>query len=243
MTTALTIIRYRKRFIPFALLAMALHRIPLWLHSKITFWKLLGCGKNGSFDKHPDWQQWGILTVRNPGSGIEGFTSQTGYKELRTLYGNFIAGWLRFFKCEIWTIYLEPLEGHGLWNKKKAFGELHQKPVYDGPIAVLTRATIRLSKLRFFWKHVEGITQQMPGARGFISSIGIGEMPLLRQATFSIWQSREDMKNFAYNLKAHKEVIAKTRAGKWYSEELFVRFKILRSSGSIKGLNPMDGML
>ena len=32
-------------------------------------------------------------------------------------------------------------------------------------------------------------------------------------------------------------------AEKWYSEDMFVRFKILKSSGTIKGINPLEGKL
>jgi hypothetical protein len=35
------------------------------VQSKNKFLKLLGSGKNGFFDKSPDWQQWGILTVHD----------------------------------------------------------------------------------------------------------------------------------------------------------------------------------
>ena len=239
MTASLTIIRYKKRFIPFALLAMAIHRFPLWFNKKITFWKLLGCGRNGSFDKTPDWQQWGIMTVRN--SGSESWKLEVG--SLRALYGNFIARWLRFFGCETWTVILTPIEGHGLWDGKKVFGELPVKSDHEGQVAILTRATIRVSKLKSFWKHVGGVAGKMDGSRGFITSIGIGEIPWIKQATFSIWQSKEDMKNFAYQMKEHKEVIVKTRTEKWYSEDMFVRFKIQGSMGTIKGINPLNGKL
>ena len=63
MQVTITIIRYPKKYVYFALLAMAIHRFPLWFNKKISFFKLMGCGKNGTFDKNPDWQQWGILTV------------------------------------------------------------------------------------------------------------------------------------------------------------------------------------
>ena len=63
MQVTLTIIRYPARFTYFALLAMAVHRLPFWLNKNISFFKLLGCGKNGAFDIHPDWQQWGIFAV------------------------------------------------------------------------------------------------------------------------------------------------------------------------------------
>lgn len=234
---------------------MALFRIPLWFNKKTTFWKLMGCGKNGSFDKTPDWQQWGIMTVRSvesggqePGVGsqeseVQSSKLQTPNSELNKLYGNFIAGWLRFLKCETWTVLLTPIEGHGFWDGKKVFGELSVKSDYEGPIAVLTRATIRISRLKFFWKHVAGVANKMAGSKGFITSIGIGEVPWIKQATFSIWQCKEDMKNFAYQMKEHKEVIVKTRTEKWYSEDMFVRFKILKSSGTIKGINPLEGKL
>ena len=73
----------------------------------------------------------------------------------------------------------------------------------------------------------------MSSAKGLITSYGIGEMPWIKQATFSVWESKEDMKNFAYSVHEHKDVIRKTRSENWYKEELFVRFRIL----SVKGFS------
>ena len=108
-----------------------------------------------------------------------------------------------------------------------------------GRIAVMTRATIRISQLSRFWQHVDAIAQRMSTAPGFITSVGIGEVPWIKQATFSIWESKEDMKAFAYRLQEHAEVVRKTRQEKWYSEELFVRFQIIDSKGSLKGNDPI----
>ena len=240
MISSLTIIRYRKRFIPFALLSMALFRIPLWLNKKICFWKLMGSGRNGTFDKTPDWQQWGILV----NVALEDTVPSIGDPEFHSkLYGRFIAGWFSYFGCETWTVLLLPIEGHGLWDGKKVFGELPKYTDFEGRIAVLTRATIRLNRLTNFWRNVEGVASQMAGAKGFIGSLGIGEIPFIKQATFSIWESKEDMKNFAYQMKSHTEVIRKTRSEKWYSEELFVRFTITGSAGTLKGIDPLIGKL
>ena len=236
MTVSLTITRYRKRYIFFALLAMALFRLPLWLNKGISFWKLLGSGKNGTFDKNPDWQQWGILTVH------KGAVIQEN-DIISTLYGGFIAKWLKWFGCETLTYILTPIEGHGLWDGKKAFGELPPKSEFDGVIAVLTRATIRISKLKQFWKHVDPVAKHMANSDGFIISYGIGEMPWLKQATFSIWQNKEAMKAFAYTMKEHAEVIRKTRQEKWYSEDMFVRFKIDACIGTLNGINPLKGKI
>ena len=83
----------------------------------------------------------------------------------------------------------------------------------------------------------------MNSADGLITSIGIGELPFIKQATFSIWQSKEKMKHFAYQMHQHTEVIKKTRDEKWYSEDMFVRFKPLKVTGSIKGASPLQEML
>lgn len=239
MQVTLTIVRYRRRYIYFALLAMALHRVPLWLNRNISFYKLMGCGKNGTFDKNPDWQQWAILTVNKETASVNSSAEEL----MEVLYGSFISKWFRFFNCETCTFFLEPIEGHGKWDGREPFGELAKQTAYEGPIAILTRATIRLSQLRSFWANVGGVASQMNGAKGLLTSIGIGEMPFIKQATFSVWQSRESMKIFAYQMTAHKEVIVKTRKEQWYSEDMFVRFKPLKITGTIRGVSPLEGIL
>jgi hypothetical protein len=243
MTVTLTIIRYRKRYIFFALLAMALFRIPLWLNKRCGFWKLMGSGKNGSFSKKPDWQQWAILSASNlhfKHVQLKHFAPEIiMYK----LYGRFIGWWVRIFNCETITYVLDPVEGHGLWDGKKAFGDLPQKSDYDGSIAVLTRATIRLSGLKQFWQNTESVSAKMNSSNGLITSYGIGEIPLIKQATFSVWENKTALKSFAYETTEHIDVIQKTRQKKWYSEDMFVRFKIDGCVGSIKGLNPLKGKL
>lgn len=191
----------------------------------------MGSGKNGTFDKVPDWQQWAILAVTNE--------PETLPKD-QPLYGTFIQHWYRFFKCEVYNLLLEPIEGHGTWDGKKAFGNLAPKSDYSGRIAILTRATIRLNKLKYFWQNVAPVADQMHTANGFLFSAGIGEIPWIKQATFSIWESKDDMMAFAYGMKVHAEVIRKTRKEKWYSEDMFTRFKVLSHQGTLKGRDPLS---
>jgi hypothetical protein len=241
MKVSLTIIRYRRRFIPFAFVAMALWRLPLWRSRHNNFYKLMGCGRNGTFDKTPDLQQWAIMTgISSIEEVNEDFLKQPDY--LCRLYGSFIAGWLHFFGCEVWTVLLQPTEGHGTWDGKEPFGKLPKQGNFGGPVAVLTRATIRISRLGQFWKHVDGVASRMAGAEGFITSLGVGEVPWIKQATFSVWQSREAMKGFAYKMKEHADVVRKTHEQKWYSEDMFVRFSIIGSTGSINKRNPLEGI-
>jgi len=230
MIVSLTIVRYRKSLIPFALLAMAIHRLPLIFTKQCTFWKLLGSGRNGTFDLQPDWQQWGLLAVWDDREAFDRFYNDS-----------FINSWWNTFTTEKWTIVCEPLQSHGKWDSKEPFGKPDIK-VIDGPVAVLTRATIRLNKLKHFWANVDSVANIMADTPGFITSFGIGEAPVYRQATFSIWKSIEDVKAFAYTSKEHAEVIKKTRNENWYSEELFARFKIVDSLGTINGKNPLKGI-
>jgi len=230
MIVSLTIVRYRKAFIPIALLAMAVHRLPMWLQKSCTFWKLLGSGRNGTFDLNPDWQKWGLLAVWDSREDFDRFNERS-----------FIASWWNKLTIERWTILCSPLQSHGKWDDYEPFGSPDIKN-HTGPIAVLTRATIRLSRLKNFWANVDSVANLMAGAPGYITSFGIGEAPVYRQATFSIWKSIDDVKAFAYASKEHVEVIKKTRDEKWYSEELFARFKPVASFGTINGKNPLDGI-
>lgn len=229
MYCTLTIVRYPKYLAWAGFLSMALFRLPLWLNKKSVFYKLMGCGKNGTFDKTPDWQQWALLEVFN--------ANET---ETFNVTPPIIHKYWSFFKAEKLTFLLQPIESHGKWDNQFCFGELPKQTDYEGQIAVLTRATIRLNKLGAFWKHVDGVANQMATANGFITSFGIGEVPWIKQATFSIWQSKQSMKAFAYSMQEHKEVIQKTKKENWYSEEMFTRFIVKACTGSINGKNPLE---
>ncbi len=219
MQVSLTIIKYPTRYIPIAFFAMAIHRFPLWRNKNISFYKLMGTGKNGTFDKTPDLKQWAVMASHKN----DIFPANT-----HSILGSFMHSWFQFFKCQTITYILEPIESHGTWDGKKPFGILPAKSEYEGKIAVITRATIRLNKLKYFWQNVAPVANKMVSAKGFITSYGVGEIPWIKQSTFSIWESKEDMKNFAYGMKEHAEVIQKTRKQNWYSEDMFTRFRVLK---------------
>jgi hypothetical protein len=227
-TVTLTIMRYPTWGIPFAFFSMAIFRVPLMFNKKISFWRLMGSGKSGTFDKVPDLRQWAILAI-HPLSVEKNIALDQviGIDSIvKKALGTFIAGWTKLFCSSCHTYLLEPIEGHGLWNGKAVFGDLPKSGDYEGEIAVMTRATIRLNKLGRFWSHVESAANEMAKAPGFIKSYGIGEWPWIKQATFSIWESKAAMRDFAYKSQHHKDIIRKTHSEGWYSEEMFVRFKI-----------------
>ncbi|MFM7709658.1 MAG: spheroidene monooxygenase [Ferruginibacter sp.] len=210
---------------------MAFLRMPLLFNKGIPFYKLMGSGKNGTFDKTPDWKQWALLAVHTRESDQ--------YKTLKSCYGRFIHSWSSLFCKEHYTLLLTPMTGHGQWDGQNPFGAFPNTPFErNEPVATLTRATIRFSRLSSFWKNVPPVAIQMSQAAGFIFSAGIGEVPWIKQATFSIWESTEAMQSFAYRMKAHSEVVKKTRSENWYSEDMFVRFRVIDSFGTIHDRDP-----
>lgn len=231
MIVSLTIIRYRKLFIPFALLAMAIHRLPLLMQKGCSFYKLLGSGKNGTFDLEPDWQQWALLACWDSRENFDAFYNRS-----------FVSSWWKLLGTESWTMLCQPLQSHGNWDGKEPFGKPGANDT-SGPVAVLTRATIRFNRLKNFWANVDTVANIMASAPGYINSFGVGEAPVYRQATFSVWESLEHVKAFAYKSPEHAEVIKKTRSEGWYSEELFARFKPIASFGTINGKDPLKGLL
>ena len=184
----------------------------------------MGCGKNGTFDIHPDFNQWALMVFFDELDEKGPTNNPIPMK----LIGRFINSWWRLLKVKTNIFYLEPYAGHGKWDGR-AFLSSHQaENTHTGEIGVLTRATIRLSRLRSFWRAVPTAAEKLAQTEGLSYTVGIGEIPLIKQATFSIWETSESMKNYAYKMKAHQEVIRKTRKENWYTEEMFLRFKVIK---------------
>ena len=228
MICVVSVIKYPKYLGFFGVLSMAIFHFPLFFNKKISFYKLMGTGKNGSFDIHPDWNQWAMLIILNDESWIS--NEQNKKLDPKIINGTFINFYLNLFKCKTKTIILKPLVSHGTWDNQFCFGKPSNQNISSTQkIAVLTRATIRLNRLKNFWQNVPKVNEKMSENKGLMYSIGMGEIPFIKQATLSIWQDEASMKNFAYQQKEHVAVIQKTRKENWYSEEMFTRFKVIEN--------------
>ena len=136
------------------------------------------------------------------------------------------------------TLYLEPYHAHGLWDGKNPFSAngngstIGQPPNDNTPVAVLTRATIRPGALVDFWQYVPTARQKLIDHKdNLLFAIGVGEKPVVQQCTISVWRNRAAVEQFAYRQSGHKEVVRRTRDRRWYSEELFARFTVLKAEG------------
>ncbi len=195
----------------------------------LQFFQLMGSGADNGFGFWPNMRRYGLLaTWARAEDAAAFFTAHPVWAAYQQR------------SAETWTAELAPLQAHGLWDGQQPFGEgLADKKPPVGPVAVLTRASIRLRRAVRFWQFVEPTSRALAGAEGLRLAIGLGELPLVRQATFSLWESVAAMQQYAYRDARHREVIQLTRREGWYSEELFARFRVVRSIGTVDGRNPL----
>jgi len=203
--------------IPFALVAMAMDRFVLRASKNVGFFKSLGTGKGESFTPaDANALRWGLIAqVHN----IDAFDQSFVVKQ-----------WRKNCTDEFRAV-LDPISSHGQWTKQEPF--VASVKDWTGPVVAITRARIKWHQNLRFWSSVPPVTMSLKSAPGLISAIGIGEAPIGLQGTFSLWESGEAIKNFAYKGAAHQKAIADTSTYKWYSEELFSRFAVLEIRGSI----------
>lgn len=194
----------------------------------LTFFKLLGSGKGRVFSLTPDFYLYGLMAVWETETAADDFFS---HSDIFTQYQQHC--------LETWTIKLEPTKAHGFWDGQAPFVPTVAVLDKNEKIAVLTRAAINVRALPAFWKYGVQTSKALEKAPGLIAAIGLGELPFVRQATFSIWENEGLMRQYAYQTAHHQEVIKKTRQDNWYHEELFARFRVLSAIGSWKGCNPL----
>jgi len=107
------------------------------------------------------------------------------------------------------------------------------EPSSSPPMAVLTRASIQPSKASAFWRHAPATQASLDAAPGCLLAMGLGEAPLLRQCTFSLWQDEPSMLHYARE-GAHQQASAAAYKHRFFSESLFVRLRVLRMAGRWK---------
>jgi spheroidene monooxygenase len=108
------------------------------------------------------------------------------------------------------------------------------RPPADGPVAALTRASIRPLSAWPFWQHAPPAEIALNQASGCRLAAGLGEAPVWRQATFTLWDQVESMDRYARG-GAHLAAIQAARAHGYFSESMFVRFVPSAAMGRWKG--------
>ena len=216
--------------------ARVMARVPLdrrALRRGPRFARLLGTGRDTRMTASADLRRWAVFAVWDSRAALE--HGQRHHPVLRRWDGR---------ATERYDLTLEPLGARGTWGGVDPLagadaGTSDAGTSADGPVAVLTRATVRWRRLPTFLASVPPVEDTLHRTDGLLARLGIGEVPVGRQATFSLWRDADAMRTFAYRDRQHADVIRRTREGGWYAEEWFARFRPVERSGTWGGRDPL----
>ena len=205
---------------------MGLARGPLRRTPGIGFVKLMGAGTGEGFTPIPDTGVVAILATWPDLAAAEAaLTDAPVFRRYRAR------------AAETFALHLGAIAARGLWSRRQPFA-VGPAPA-EGPVAALTRATVRLRALPRFWARAPAISRRIGADPNVLFKIGVGEVPWLHQVTFSVWPDARSMAAFAREGGPHAAAIRAVRAEGWFAEELYARFTVRARSGSWGGVDPL----
>ncbi len=167
---------------------------------RIGFRKVCGSGSGQGFTPVPNTAVYAILATW---PDLENARRQTRNAAVFRRY--------RSRAEECWTVFLSPTSAREAWSGQTPFEP--QNGTAEGPVAALTRASLRPSATWRFWQRVPDISRKIGENTQVVLNIGIGEIPLFNQITFSIWPDTAAMAGFARADGPHCRAVRAVRAG------------------------------
>ena len=191
----------------------------------LAFSRVLGTGRGRDTGPSADLRRTGLFAVWDAEADLDRFLAASP------------RAWAQ--AAERYDVRLRGIGGHGTWRGVAVLSGL--EPGDDrGPIAVVTRADVRAAAWRRFRAVGPGVSQELQEATGLLAVAGVGELPIGRLGTFSLWSGIDALTAFARSPR-HADVVQRTRAERWYGEELFARFEPFGASGTWDGRDPLGG--
>jgi spheroidene monooxygenase len=204
---------------------MATARFELREIRDLQTFKLCGSGSGEGFTPIPNTAVYAILATWPDHDAAR-----------RAMFGNRVFQRYRERAEESLTIFLTPARARGKWAGVEPFEP--QDIELDGPIAVLTRATVKAKSALNFWGQEPDVSRAIGQDPNVMFKIGIGEIPWVQQVTFSIWPDAKTMHDFAHAEGPHARAIKAIREGRMFKEELYARFRVDAVEGEWEGVTP-----
>jgi heme-degrading monooxygenase HmoA len=208
-----------------ALARLALDRRLLRDVPGLRFWRLLGTGSGSSTGPGADLHRTALFAVWTDEDALERFFATMAPRWDGSL--------------EAWHVRLRRRGGHGSWRGFDVLAALEPGSDDAGPVAVVTRAQVHVRAWRRFRAAAPAVDAELAASPGLLAVVGVGEAPIGRLGTFSLWRDAAAVREFVARGPAHRDVVRRTRAEQWYGEELFATFSAYRSSGSWDGRDPL----
>lgn len=186
----------------------------------LVFSKVMGSGFDGGFGLRPSGSRQALFCLFTEEASADRFLSSDVAQSYASRSREFCTAKLRAYSCK------------GSWAGRTI--EVTAEVPASGPIATLTRASIKPSAARKFWRMQPASEVALSKASGCLLATGVGEAPFFRQATFSLWTGVDAMNSYA-RTGAHLAAIQAAHAGSFFSESMFVRFVPLCLTGNWRG--------
>jgi hypothetical protein len=192
----------------------------------LLFGKVMGSGSNGGFTLRPSSTHQGVIALFDQAEHALAFMNGPVVSAFRDRSASF------------WSGLLSVESSRGSWDGQawdpsplpSPLPELIEDEPRPQLLAALTRASIRPAKAMSFWKQAPAAQQDLRQSPGCLLAMGLGEAPLVRQCTFSLWQDTASM--LAYSLNgAHRKAIEQAYSKGYFSESMFVRMRVLAHRG------------
>lgn len=186
----------------------------------LVFFKVMGSGFEGGFGLRPSGSRQALFCLFADEESADQFLVSPIARSYSSRAREFCTAKLRAYSCK------------GTWAGRSL--DVAASAPTSGPIATLTRASIKPLSARRFWRMQPASEVSLNQASGCLLATGVGEAPFFRQATFSLWTGADAMNAYA-RTGAHLAAIQAANAGGFFSESMFVRFIPLDLTGSWRG--------
>jgi spheroidene monooxygenase len=184
----------------------------------LQFCKVLGSGLNGGFSTTPSLTKQGFFCVFDTADHAARFQDSSAILKAYQNHAH-----------EFFIASVQPYSSRGSWSGFEMSCS-DPNPPSSGPIASLTRASIKPSKAIQFWKKAKPAEDAITHAAGKILTAGVGEAPYFRQATFTIWDNAQCLEQYAQQ-GAHLAAIKAAYGQNYFSESMFTRFRVMSAHG------------
>ena len=184
--------------------------------------KVMGSGDGGGFGLKPSSSRQALFCLFTDEASADLFLTSNLARGYERRAQEFCSAKLRAYSCR------------GTWSGNAIAVTANTPDSAVGPIATLTRASIRPSSALRFWRMQPASEVSLNSASGCLLATGVGEAPFFRQATFSLWESTAAMEAYA-RTGAHLAAIRAAHEGAFFSESMFARFVPIRLAGSWRG--------
>ena len=217
----LVLTAWRPEALAWGFMRLVLGDRPLRHTPGLVFSRLMGSGQEGGFVLRPGLDHHGLFMLFDEEAAADRFIE----------HSSVLAGY-RVHARECCVLKMRATSCRGTWSGR-SIRPTRAAPG-QGPVAALTRGSVRLSRLWPFWRHSPATQASVAHAPGCELAMGLGEAPLLRQATFSLWRDQAAMDAYARS-GPHLQAIQAASQGRHLSESMFVRFVPIAIQGTWKG--------